>query len=501
MRVTTPVREMPIRKFVEHEFPASPVHSLAGRDVATERDDFYIRTPRVARLLAFLFDVVWIAAAAGVTFAIFALRPPALAPLARRDCAGLLVLYSVMVVFALRALHLYIRPRRTGMFGDLTTITWALALATSAVLFYLWLADGRLRVAVVLTAGALDLLALVGWRAVRMKVVEHRVASGRAMRHVLIIGAGRVGRALAGFLEQNPQFGCEVRGFLDQHPADDPRVLGGLERFRGIVRTHFIDEIIITIPSERDLVRSLVDEAQQYGVRVRVIPELFDGLGLQAPIDYLGRFPTMELHREPIPKAGLWAKRGLDLAASATGLVLTAPLMALVALAIKLDSRGPVLYPSERVGKKGRRFTCYKFRSMVANADAVKEELRRSHNYRTGPTFKIENDPRITPLGRFLRHYSLDELPQLFNVLRGDMSLVGPRPHPIDDFQQYDAEHMPRLHVKPGVTGLWQVMARRDPSFETNLRLDLEYIENWTLTLDFKILLLTLPVVLRGNGQ
>jgi lipopolysaccharide/colanic/teichoic acid biosynthesis glycosyltransferase len=159
-----------------------------------------------------------------------------------------------------------------------------------------------------------------------------------------------------------------------------------------------------------------------------------------------------------------------------------------------------VLYKSRRVGKKGRQFVCYKFRSMVIDADERKAELRKK-SYRTGPTFKIHNDPRITRVGRWLRNFSLDELPQLWNILRGDMSLVGPRPHPLDDFELYDPEHMVRLHVKPGLTGLWQVMARRDPSFEKNMAMDLEYIENWTLMLDFKILLRTIPAVMRGHGQ
>jgi lipopolysaccharide/colanic/teichoic acid biosynthesis glycosyltransferase len=174
--------------------------------------------------------------------------------------------------------------------------------------------------------------------------------------------------------------------------------------------------------------------------------------------------------------------------------------MLLLSLLIKLDSNGPVLYRSRRVGKKGRQFVCYKFRSMVSDADLKKAELRKK-NYRQGPTFKIADDPRITRVGRLLRKFSLDELPQLWNILRGDMSLVGPRPHPLDDFELYDAEHMVRLHVKPGLTGLWQVMARRDPSFEKNMELDLEYIENWTLMLDFKILLRTIPAVMQGHGQ
>jgi exopolysaccharide biosynthesis polyprenyl glycosylphosphotransferase len=326
------------------------------------------------------------------------------------------------------------------------------------------------------------------------------VARGRGMRNALIIGAGRVGRSLAHHLEHYRELGYTVMGFLDETPSEDPRVLGTVDDLRKLARTKFVDEILITIPSNRDMVRRVVAEAEEYNVRVRVVPELFDGLGLQAPIDYVGRFPVLELYRQPIPEAGLLAKRAIDIVAATAGIILAAPAMLLLSLLIKLDSNGPVLYRSRRVGKKGRQFVCYKFRSMVSDADLKKAELRKK-NYRQGPTFKIADDPRITRVGRLLRKFSLDELPQLWNILRGDMSLVGPRPHPLDDFELYDAEHMVRLHVKPGLTGLWQVMARRDPSFEKNMELDLEYIENWTLMLDFKILLRTIPAVMQGHGQ
>jgi len=476
---------------------------LIGQDVARQRDEFFVRTPRVARLLAFLLDLVIIGGAAAGTLAWFSLAPGGLHTheLPAPQTAAVLLLFSALLVLSLRGLHLYIRPRRSGMFGDLAAIFYATAIAMGVVLLFFYLSQQTFLLAPVFTAAGIDLGSLMGWRAIRMKIGQRRVASGRGTRNVIIVGAGRVGMSLAAHLEQNKPLGYVVKGFLDQDHHQDPRLLGKIEDFSKIVRAHFVDEVLVTIPSERQIVRNLVNEAQEHGVAVKVIPELFDGLGLQAPIDYIGKFPTMELHREPIPRAGLAAKRAMDIAVAAFGLVVTAPLMALIALLIKLDSRGPVLYCSERVGKKGRRFVCYKFRSMVNNADALKAELRQNNNYRRGPTFKVVDDPRVTRLGGFLRRYSLDELPQLWNILLGDMSLVGPRPHPLDDFEHYDLEHMVRLHVKPGLTGLWQVMARSDPSFEKNMALDLEYIENWTLALDMKILLRTLPAVLHGNGQ
>jgi lipopolysaccharide/colanic/teichoic acid biosynthesis glycosyltransferase len=172
----------------------------------------------------------------------------------------------------------------------------------------------------------------------------------------------------------------------------------------------------------------------------------------------------------------------------------------MIAGLIKLDSTGPVFYAAERVGRRGRPFRCYKFRTMVNNADALKAGLR-GHNQRAGPLFKIVNDPRVTRFGHFLRRYSLDELPQLWNVLRGEMSLVGPRPHPLDDFAGYEIDHFLRLQVTPGMTGLWQVTARRDPSFQKSLALDLDYIRNWSLAMDFRILFKTVSAVLNGSGD
>jgi lipopolysaccharide/colanic/teichoic acid biosynthesis glycosyltransferase len=171
-----------------------------------------------------------------------------------------------------------------------------------------------------------------------------------------------------------------------------------------------------------------------------------------------------------------------------------------IALIVKLESPGPAIYPSLRAGKNGQTFVCYKFRTMVNGADGLKNSLRY-FNERQDPFFKIAGDPRVTRLGHFLRKYSLDELPQFWNVLKGDMSLVGPRPHPVDDYARYRSNDHRRLDVKPGMTGLWQVMARTNPSFETSMKLDLEYMKRWSLWLDFNILLRTVPAVVSGGGQ
>ncbi len=196
----------------------------------------------------------------------------------------------------------------------------------------------------------------------------------------------------------------------------------------------------------------------------------------------------------------MFLKRQIDIVLSIILLLVVAPVVAMAALLIKLTSPGPAFYCALRAGKRGVRFPCCKLRTMVAGADQLKEKLRLQ-NEREGPFFKIADDPRITRLGKFLRRYSVDELPQLWNVLKGEMSLVGPRPHPTDEADLYERSHRRRLEVTPGVTGLWQVTARRDPSFQRNMELDLQYIDGWSLGLDWRILCRTAVVVLQGSGS
>ncbi len=212
-----------------------------------------------------------------------------------------------------------------------------------------------------------------------------------------------------------------------------------------------------------------------------------------------GTFPSVVDPNLP-PAWSLAVKRLMDIVLGSAAILVAVPLMCAVAVVIRFDSPGPVLYRSARVGRKGSVFTCYKFRTMQADADATKEELR-SRNERDGAFFKIAGDPRITRCGRWLRRYSLDELPQFWNVLQGDMSLVGPRPHPVDDVARYGVRDFQRLGFTPAMTGLWQITARSDPSFKRCVALDVEYIKRWSLLLDFWILARTLPAVLRGSGQ
>jgi exopolysaccharide biosynthesis polyprenyl glycosylphosphotransferase len=227
---------------------------------------------------------------------------------------------------------------------------------------------------------------------------------------------------------------------------------------------------------------------------------MYDNVAWNSPIEYIGNFPTIPLRYGEAPEIRFILKRAFDIVFSSIALVILSPLLLAIAIAVKLDSSGTAFYSSERLGKKGRAFQCLKFRTMKSDAEECLCDLK-DMNERDGVLFKISNDPRVTRVGRFLRKYSLDELPQFINVLIGDMSIVGPRPPIASEVQEYKLSHLRRLDVTPGITGLWQVQARQDPSFDSYISLDMAYIENWSLWLDMKIILNTIGVVLTGTGS
>lgn len=411
-----------------------------------------------------------------------------------------LLLYVVLILLLCQSQSLYRTLRTRAAVEESFAVFKAVFLGTLLLTAFIYLSGIKtISRLVVAYAGLLNIAALVTWRLWKRRLVLRRAERGIGTRNTLIIGAGRIGQALARQLEENKLLGYKFKGFLDANHSTDPRLIGKIEDLPRIARAEFVDEVFITIPSERELVKNVAAVARRNRLNVKVIPELYDGLAWGASIQHVGDFPIMELHWEPIPAFGLFIKRSIDVLGSGLGLIILSPVLIVIGSAIRLSSHGPVIYRSLRLGKKGRNFVCYKFRTMVVNADEVKQQLRHL-NEREGPTFKITNDPRITRLGRLLRKYSLDELPQLWNVLKGDMSLVGPRPHPLDDCQQYALDHLRRLEVRPGITGLWQITARKHPSFATNMQLDLEYIDSWNLWLDAKILFRTLPAALSGSG-
>lgn len=330
-------------------------------------------------------------------------------------------------------------------------------------------------------------LAILGRKTVRVLSVE-----GVSRRNVLAVGSGTL--AMSTLAEIRNSNRC-VTGVIS---VPEFRQLCARAEFAAFAREQFVDEILV-LSQDVDLL-PVMREARRQRLDVSfAIPELDAQESGEITVERIGRARVVGVRRERAPSFELAAKRATDVVLSAIALVALLPLMLVIAALVAIDSEGPVLYRSQRVGTKGRKFRCYKFRTMAANAEADKELLRK-RNQRTGAFFKITNDPRVTRVGKLLRRYSLDELPQLWNVLRGEMSLVGPRPHPLDDLKRYGTHHLRRLDFVPGITGLWQVTARQDPSFEKSVALDVEYIRNWSLLLDLRILWRTIGAVARGSG-
>ena len=409
----------------------------------------------------------------------------------------------LLVIFA-RSYGLY-EPilNRSGLNEQRLTVQ---ATLTSGLLLcgtlYLARAETVPRIVIVLTVALTGAL-LCTRRAIWRRMVYSRYRAGLETRNVLIVGAGRVAHALRNHMESLRHLGFRFKGFvaLSEHEAEsgDADVIGDVRNCLSLARSLFVDEIFFSVPAEKKLVVGIVEEARELGIDVRVVPDLYDGLAWNAPVEYIGRFPTIPLHRHDLSISTFLLKRALDVTGAALAILLGWPIMLLLAAAIKLDSKGPVFYRSQRIGRKGRTFTCYKLRTMCTDADKMKEDLIH-RNERDGILFKIANDPRVTRVGRWLRKYSLDELPQFYNVLRSEMSMVGPRPPVASEVEQYDLSHLRRLDVLPGMTGLWQVEARQDPSFDSYISLDTAYVENWSLWLDMKILVRTIGVVLSGTG-
>ena len=348
-------------------------------------------------------------------------------------------------------------------------------------------------------AGLLHFGALWRSRRIEAKSSQRGLHITHGTRNVLIVGAGPLGRRIASFLGEHPEMGRFVCGFLDDRKPLGNGILGRTSNLVELARIAFADEVILAPPHDQDVTLRVLHIARQLRLDVKIVPYLFGCEPVGKP-EEIGSIPLISLHEEELPVGALLVKRALDIAGASIMLFLAAPVMLLVALLIKLESPGPVLYKALRAGHKRRPFYCYKFRTMVTDADNLKEGLRE-HNQRSGPVFKIKNDPRITRVGRFLRRYSLDELPQLWNVLQGEMSMVGPRPHPMDDVCTYAIEHLCRLDVVPGITGLWQVKARQNRSFQTAMNLDIEYIRSWSVGMDLRILFRTAGAVFRGSGE
>jgi exopolysaccharide biosynthesis polyprenyl glycosylphosphotransferase len=312
--------------------------------------------------------------------------------------------------------------------------------------------------------------------------------------------------SIADSIQGHRFWGFRILGFVrNGHKPEEPwpsryPILGEIAEIPRIVESNVVDDVIFAVHRrELDRLEDLFLSLQEQGIRTRFAMDLFPHTRARVELEELDGMPLLSFATTPTSQLQLMLKRGLDVAVAALLLLIALPIASMIALAIWLTSGGSVFFRQTRCGLNGRFFTLYKFRTMVEDAEERRRELLHL-NEMDGPVFKLRSDPRVTGVGRFLRRFSLDELPQLWNVLRGDMSLVGPRPPIPEEVAKYQRWQRRRLAMKPGLTCLWQVSGRNDLDFDRWMQLDLEYIDSWSPTLDFKILLKTIPAVLSGKG-
>ncbi|CAH0121703.1 UDP-glucose:undecaprenyl-phosphate glucose-1-phosphate transferase [Paenibacillus sp. CECT 9249] len=406
------------------------------------------------------------------------------------------IIYSVIMFQK----GLYRFNRSASLIDDMSTIVKAIAISFLIALgFAFFLKTSFLYSRVVILMFSVSMLASAMLiRSLKLIIVVQLKKSKMHTRNVLIIGAGKVGADLSHKLTGKKTIGYHFVGFLDDYKKGG-NILGQTRDLEKVIQRNKVHEIYITIPSERALIHRIISTIRKYDIQIKVIPEMFELVATTVNFDKTYDYAYIEIVKTPLRGVNLVLKRCIDFILSGVGLALLSPLLCIVALLIKIDSKGPVFFKQKRIGKSGSTFHMYKFRSMIYDAEEMKKKLER-HNEATGPVFKMKNDPRVTRIGRFIRKYSIDELPQLFNVLRGEMSLIGPRPPLPEEVERYTDQHWIRLDVLPGITGLWQVSGRSDLTFEEWVNLDIYYIEKWSVSLDIKILLKTIPVVLKGEG-
>jgi exopolysaccharide biosynthesis polyprenyl glycosylphosphotransferase len=398
-----------------------------------------------------------------------------------------------------------LRPRRE----ELREVAQAVLIASLALLAAAQLgAWVTINLRAVICFGVVSLMLVSSSRLSQQAVLRRLRRRGHNARTLLVVGGGPRGQQFVARLGERRDLGYRLIGYVDSDGAPGlnqmsgtPR-LGAVEDLPRIIADEVVDEVVIALPvkSHYEQMAAIIALLEEQGITIHLISDFFRRRLARCQPAELEDLPLVSLQSAPPLSWHLELKRAFDIVAASALLVLLLPVFALVALIIKLDSKGPVFFAQERMGYNKRRFRLYKFRTMVVDAEARMKEIEHL-NEKEGPIFKIKNDPRITRVGKWLRRTSIDELPQFINVILGDVSLVGPRPLSIRDALGLSEDWQKRrFSVKPGITGLWQVSGRSNLSFKQWMLLDLEYIDSWSLSLDFRILLRTIPVVISGEG-
>jgi exopolysaccharide biosynthesis polyprenyl glycosylphosphotransferase len=427
--------------------------------------------------------------------------------------AGLFVLTLPVWIVVARLYGLYDRDeRRTHhtTVDDLVGVFHLVTIGAFVLLSGAWitgLADPYFPKVLTFVALAIGLVTLA--RAVARALCRRHTAF---LQNAVIVGAGDVGQVVARKLLNHPEYGINLVGFVDTDPKERPEdldhlaMLGTPRDLPGIVRELDVERVVIAFSGDsHEQALELIRHLKHLWVQVDVIPRLFEMVGPNATIHHVEGLPLVGLPPFTLSRTSRMLKRGMDVVLSLVALVFLSPVFAVIAALIKLDSRGPVLFQQERIGVGERTFRIYKFRTMVVDADDRKPTIAHLNKH-GGPggdprMFKIAGDPRVTGVGRFLRRFSLDELPQLVNVLKGEMTLVGPRPLIPDEDRRVEGWARQRLDLKPGMTGMWQVLGRNEIPFGEMVKLDYLYVTTWSLANDLFLLLRTLPLVLKGEAR
>ena len=461
-----------------------------------------LRTNKYTHLLYLIIDVLLISLA----FAIPYFLNPSLVPhelAGERAYLTIFLFWGICLIIILNNYHLYATIRYLSIIEESLMAIKGVGFASVIAALLVYLLGIRVFSRTVFVEVALALLILIVlWRILKRIFVRKLISSGFANYNVLLIGTGKETELMLQEIKDNPFLGLLVKGILSDSSSGDfcgVKILGKINDLEHIIKKYFIDEIYVTDYLSNVSINDFLAKCGKTGKAVRLVIDNF-GLPLQRlNLNYFGSIPLITCFQGEQIKADSIVKRIFDVFITIIIFYLLAPIFIIISIFIKMESRGPIFYSSKRSGKKGVAFKFYKFRSMVYNADILKEQIRHSSEV-DGPIFKIKKDPRFTKMGAFLRKYSLDELPQLINVLKGDMSLVGPRPFPVEESEKIEYKHIPRLNIRPGITGLAQVKGRSNLKFSQWMRWDNWYVNNWSLGLDIKILLWTIPAVIKGKG-
>jgi exopolysaccharide biosynthesis polyprenyl glycosylphosphotransferase len=437
-------------------------------------------------------------------------RPEAQQPLSY--FRNIIILLAILTILVFQVRGLYRMPRWATLLDEALMLAGGVLISTAIVVLYAFFQQFSPSRAMFIIAPAVIITLLVTKRIIVRIARERFWLRGIGVDRVIVVGAGQAGQRLMQWLLGQPQLGYQVVGFVDDGPTEidlaiatqrkviRPLHLGTSADIGAIVARERIDEVIIALPpTAHEQMVWIMEQCRECDVDFKLVPDLFELAMDQVHIHEVAGLPLIGLKTAKISGWNFFVKRAMDVVISSIVLVGLSWLFLLFALLIKLDSDGPVFFRQERVGRNGRRFMCYKFRTMVRDAETQKAQLQNM--YGDHPFFfKDKDDPRRTRLGKFLRRSSLDELPQFFNVFLGEMSFVGPRPGVPSEVAKYEDWHRDRLLVTPGLTGLWQVSGRSNLTFDEMVRLDLYYAEHWSPWLDVKVILRTLPAVLTGRG-